>query len=117
MFGAQGHNGDLTKDNLNKLILFEFKPKTLGAGDAKDANESGKKIKQILQQKKKPLIDYAKRYLEPNKQFNIRNMKVFLFASFAFSAYEIENLMEFLDKDNNGFISFQTLERFIQAAK
>lgn len=48
---------------------------------------------------------------------NIRNMKAFLYVVFSLPDYEIENLIDYLDKDHNGFIPVKELEKEIEFAK
>ena len=43
-------------------------------------------------------------------------MKIFLFNNFNISTYEIENLIDFLDQDNNGFIPSQDFIKEVELA-
>ena len=49
------------------------------------------------------------------KVINIRSLKVFLLvqACRGISAHEVENLVEYLDRDGNGFVGLYDLEREI----
>ena len=40
---------------------------------------------------------------------------MFLFVQFGFSSYEIENFIDFLDQDGNGFVTISQLEGFLQS--
>lgn len=49
------------------------------------------------------------------KFINIRSLKVFLLVEGArgLSAYEVENLVDYLDKDKNGFVGLTDFDREI----
>jgi hypothetical protein len=44
-------------------------------------------------------------------------MRIFLFAVFTLPVYDIENLIEYLDKDGNGFIPVQDVIKEVELSK
>jgi len=60
-----------------------------------------------------PYLDEPINLQGQQKLINIRSMKVFLMvvAARGLSAFEVENLVEYLDRDHNGFIGINDLDK------
>lgn len=82
------------------------------------AVETFKKLKNTLILKKKQMREMVEPFADEGVQrnINIRNMKIFLFNNFNISTYEIENLIDYLDQDNNGFIPSQDFIKEVELA-
>lgn len=93
----------------------------MAAGNPTVAMRTLQRMKAVNNTKKqgKSLLDLIKPFLDEvaqqkkNQQpvINIRNLKMFLFITYQLSQYEIENLIDFLDSDKNGFIGVLDVER------
>ena len=51
------------------------------------------------------------------RNINIRNLKILLFTNFTLSSYDIENLIDYLDKDSNGFVPSQDFVKEVVMAQ
>ena len=109
----------LSKSNNCVYINFDvaYKVRSFGEGNATIASKTFSKIKSLLKMKKKSLAEVIKPFLDEGHVINIRNMKAFLFVTFTLPDYEIENLIDLLDKDGNGFIPMQDIQKAVEFAK
>lgn len=109
------------KDRFILNLLLDFVVKSMAAGNPTVAMRTLQRMKAVNNTKKqgKSLLDLVKPFLDEvaqqkkNQQpvINIRNLKMFLFITYQLSQYEIENLIDFLDSDKNGFIGVLDVER------
>lgn len=82
--------------------------KSYGKGEKNVAAQTLKKIREsAMRVKKKPIRDIVAESFVKQVAINIRNMKLFLFTNFTLSTYEIENLIDYLDHNSDGFVPAQ----------
>ena len=62
-----------------------------------------------------PYLDEQPKFKKEEQSIiNIRNLKTFFYLGLALPPYDIENLIEYLDKDNNGFVGVNDLQKEIE---
>eukprot|EP00347_Sterkiella_histriomuscorum_P001912 403370193 len=107
-------NGVLDKNNFINFLTRSFIVKSFAKGDEVVARKSLVKIREMTKVKRgnktfmeliTPFLDeLAQQQKNQQPVINIRNLKMFLFITYNLNQYEIENLIDFLDRDNNGFV-------------
>jgi len=74
-------------------------------------------MKLVLHAKKKSFDAAVKEYdSEKTGAISQRNLKVFLHITFLFNAYEIENLIMYLDRDRDGYVLLHDIETGMKMA-
>jgi Ca2+-binding EF-hand superfamily protein len=117
-YGPKPQGVSLTKDNFTHLMSQNYIIKSFGQGNRTIASQTFSKMKSMLKIKNKKLGELIKPFTEEHTgQINIRHLKVFLFVTFILPPYEIENMIDYLDKDNDGFVSNQDIEKELEFAK
>ena len=53
---------------------------------------------------------------EVTESISIRNFKIFLYAVFHLNNYDIENLVAYLDRDRNGYVTIKEIESAVKMA-
>ena len=53
---------------------------------------------------------------EVTQSLSTRNLKICLYSTFKLTNYEIENLVAYLDKDRNGYVTIAEIEAAVKMA-
>lgn len=105
----------MTLDNLRKLFMTEFRHQSLGRGDKKLAIETFAKIKTQLKSSGKEIVSEFEKFQSEvevtGKEINLRSFKHMMHAVCSLSNYEFENIVEFLDGSNQGYLKIVDVQK------
>ena len=94
--------------------MTEFRHQSLGKGDQKQALETFAKIKNQLKSSGKELVSEFEKFQSEvevsGKEINLRSFKHMMEVVCSLSNYEFENMVEFLDTQNQGYLKLVDIE-------
>lgn len=98
-----------------KLTLLDYKIWSFGGGKAIEAKATFKKMQRRLKNKSMAIAlkDYDS---EQNGVLSVRNLKQAFFTLFHLPSYDIENVLEYLDRDKDGFVAISEVENELRMA-
>lgn len=113
-FGATS----LEVKDINWLLLFDMKHRTLGGGDVTQAKATFTKMKSKIKAKHIGIVSEMEKIQSDNerasKEINIRSFKLMLQNVFVLSSFEAENLIQYLDTGNEGYITCMDIQKNLQ---
>ncbi|CDW86689.1 protein fantom [Stylonychia lemnae] len=121
-FYAPEQSGVLTKLNFTNFFYKDFVVKSFASGNDTIARQALIRIKSTNQGKGidmrkaiQPFLDSMAQSID-NQQavINIRNLKMYLNCTYNLSTYDIENIIEYLDRDHNGFVGVLDFEKAVE---
>jgi len=97
--------------------MTEFRHHSLGKGDQKQALDTFAKIKTQMKASGKEIVSEFEKFQSEvevsGKEINLRSFKHMMEVVCSLSNFEFENLVEYLDSQNSGYLKVVDIQRQI----